>query len=80
MCRWIEKESLEVVMSNAYANIWQNIALPIQNGSAQIIAAIMAYLGPVFQARVLAYMLITLLIQAYSRTSGPPRTYLSKSP
>ena len=39
--------------------------MPIQNGSAQIIAAIMAYLGPVFGASVLAYMLITLLIQAY---------------
>ena len=54
------------MMSNSYQNIWAQIGLPITNGSAQIVTGLMAYVGPIFGAGVLAYLLIRLLIEAYT--------------
>ena len=54
------------MMSTSYQNIWAQIGLPITNGSAQIVTGLMAYVGPIFGAGVLAYLLIRLLIEAYT--------------
>lgn len=58
------------MMSNAFTLIWAAIALPIQNAAGQMVAALMAYVGPEFQAWVLVYILGMLLLAAWMPDDG----------
>src|SRR5271166_1111278 len=46
--------------------IWDNVAQRIQQATAGLINALLGYVGPQFQACVLAYLIITLLIATWS--------------
>lgn len=46
--------------------LWTNIAVPIDAASAAMVAALMARIGPWFKLCVGAYLLITMLISAWS--------------
>jgi TrbL/VirB6 plasmid conjugal transfer protein len=49
--------------------LWTNIAVPIDAASAAMVAALMARIGPWFKLCVGAYLLITMLIAAWSNDS-----------
>ena len=46
--------------------LWINIAQRIQNATGQLINALLGYVGPQFQLCVLAYLIVMLLIAAWS--------------
>ena len=46
--------------------LWTNIAVPIDTASAQVVAALMARIGPWFKLCVGAYLLIMMLIASWS--------------
>src|SRR5271166_6595698 len=46
--------------------IWDNVAQRIQQATAGLINALLGYVGPQFQACVLAYLIVTLLIATWS--------------
>jgi type IV secretory pathway VirB6-like protein len=46
--------------------VWTNVAVPVDTGSAQMVAALMARVGPWFRLCVGAYLLIMMLIASWS--------------
>jgi type IV secretion system protein VirB6 len=66
------------MLSQGFVNIWAALAVPVQNGSAQIIAALMAYIGPLFQAAAFAWMLIRLVIQFYEPNANTVQDFLKQ--
>ena len=59
--------------------IWTGIALPIQNGTAQLINALMQWVGNPFKLGVVAYLVIILLIAAWSSDESAFQRFSSNS-
>ncbi len=49
-----------------FSGLWNAVAVRIQGSTGQLITALQAWVGPSFQLSVLAYLIITLLIAAWS--------------